>query len=444
MTDEFEEEQFEEKPFLEHLEDLRMTLLKIIVATIAGALVCLAVSRQIFSLLKAPIERYAEIVSEEKSRAGTGEEPDKKRPAQEVKEEQPPPRLETGPRVIVVGPVGGFVMLARDLLVYSREAITFLNRSADKLRAPQTGPPPKKGVESPKSTSPAKKKGPRPKKKEAPPVRIIETGPTKGFIVVIKTSFICGLGATLPLNLFFLAQFVFPALTRKEKRYVTPSFLIGGVLFAVGLLFGYFLTLPLALKIFVEINRRYEIENVWRISEYLGTVTKLLIANGVVFEMPLLLVVLVRLGVLSVGTLRKKRRHAVVIILFVAALLTPTDAATMFMLAVPMFIMYEASIWVSWILMRRKRRREEEEERRESYWEERRRIRRSDKVEPEEKKDTPSDERREREDHGPAADDYTEDYWHEEQGGYEEPPEEGGEGEDYSPPEEEDSEPGDD
>jgi sec-independent protein translocase protein TatC len=433
MTDEFEEEQFEEKPFLEHLEDLRMTLLKIIVATIAGALVCLAVSKQIFSALTAPINRYARIVSKQDLVQASEKPASPAKAAQPQKPPSPDPPT-TNTRVIVVGPFGGLVLLAHDLFTYSKEALAFLSRLSDKS-APNENVSQKERARPSVSPSPGKSKAPRSsakKKKPPPTVTIIETGPTKGFLVVIKTAFLCGLGVTLPMNLFFLAQFVFPALTRKEKKYVTPSFLVGGVLFVFGLLFGYFLTLPLALKIFVEINARYGIQNVWKMSEYLGTATKLLIANGVVFEMPLLLIVLVRIGVLSVATLRKKRRHAIVIILFVAAMLTPMDAATMFMLAIPMVVMYEACIWVSWILMRKKRRREEEEERAESYWEERKRMREAAKVEPEEpaEKETPEAPPEEG-DSGSYPDDYTEDYWYEDQGGPEEPPEEGEPGQDH-------------
>jgi len=379
MTDEFEEEQFEEKPFLEHLEDLRMTLFKIIVVTILGAVVCLAVSKQIFSVLTAPIKRYARIVSVLNPAQTARKPPQQAKTSPPQERPEPPPNVPSpGTRVIVTGPLGGFLMLARDLVVYSRQALSLLSRYADKRDDPQ-------GVSGKDSAKPSRSVAEVKKEKKPPPaVTIMETGPTKGFVVVVKTSFICGLGATLPLNIFFLAQFVFPALTRKEKRYVTPSFFIGGVLFVMGVLFGYFLTLPLAIRIFVELNSRYQIENVWKMSEYLSTVTKLLIANGVVFEMPLLLIVLVRIGVLSVTTLRRKRRHAIVIMLFIAAILTPMDAATMFMLAGPMLVMYEACIWVSWILMRKKRQREEEEERRESYWQERRRIGRAEKVKPEE------------------------------------------------------------
>jgi len=517
MTDEFKEEHFEEKPFLDHLEDLRMTLIKIIVATVAGALVCLALSTRIFERLQAPIRyspltgQYACVAYGQTAPAVPQRAPSGTKPAQDRGPEQSPEPVRY---VVVTGPLSRLIILASDLFAFSRESFPLLNLKAaeKKIVEKKDRPPPKppKGVSasdkyadrvrvtwkaSPRATSyevwrstsknsrsaklieevsdtsyddipPGMGKAPRVGKachywvkaknssgtsrlssresgRRLPTVRIIETGPTRGFIVVIKTSVICGLGVTFPLNLFFLAQFVFPALTRKEKRYVAPSFFIGGVLFTIGLLFGYFLTLPLALRIFVNLNVRYQIENTWRMSEYLGTVSKLLIANGVIFEMPLILTILVRIGVLSVTTLRKKRRHAIVILFILGAMLSPPDAPTMFMVAGPMIIMYEACIWVSWLFMRKKRRREEEEEERESYWQERKRVKEAEKVKPEEKRDdTASDQPPEEQDSGSSPEDYTEDYWHEDQGGSGKWPEEGdyGEGDmhdDFPEPDEE-------
>jgi len=433
MTDEFEEEHFEEKPFLEHLEDLRMTLLKIIVATVAGGLVCLAVSKEIFRVLKYPIRRYATIVSEQTSPAAPTKQPATRNIAEGQQPKTSSERPWPGTHVIVTGPLGGVIMLAREVFIYSREALSLLNRHAGKAGSTHSDSS-KKGQARPvpqdKTRSPSRDKG-----KPRPVVNIMETGPARGFIVVFKTSFLCGLAVSMPLNLFFLAQFVFPALTRKEKKYVTPSFLIGGVLFVIGVLFGYFITLPLGIRIFLEWNRRYGIANEWRMSEYLSLATKLLIANGAVFEMPLILTILVRLGVLSVATLRKKRRHAFVIILFAAALLTPTvDGLTMMIVAMPMILMYEACIWVSWLLMKKKRKREEEEEKRESYWQERKKIKRAAKVEPrEEKKESPADQ---------APEEHPEGYPYDEQSRGEEWPEQREEGRhdletDYPPPEDE-------
>ncbi|MDP2898387.1 MAG: twin-arginine translocase subunit TatC [bacterium] len=417
MTDEREEEHFEEKPFLAHLEDLRMTLFKIIAATLAGAVVCFVLSTKIFSILKAPVRRHATIVSDE----SVTPPQEKKPPSPDATEDKRPAPI------IVTGPLGGLVMLARDLVTYSRETLSFLRRHARDLESPHTESSQKKGPKPPYQS-----KGKRPaveKEKARPVVKFIETGPAKGFVVVFKTSFLVGVGLTLPLSLFFLAQFVFPALTRKEKSYVTPSFLIGGGLFAVGVLFGYFITLPLGIKIFLDWNHRYGIANDWRVSEYLSLATKLLIANGVMFEMPLILTILVRLGVLSVAALRRKRKHAIVIILFVAAILTPTvDGLTMMIVAAPMIVMYEACIWVSYLLMRKKARREKEEERKETYWEERKRIKRAAKIEHEKKEEKakPTEKAAESEGPGSPPQDASEDRQHDDQSGQEKKPEEEG------------------
>ncbi len=410
MTDEHEEEHFEEKPFLEHLEDLRMTLFKIIAATLAGAVVCFVLSTKIFYILKDPVRRYAEIVSDE----SVTPPQEKKPPSPDATEDKRPAPI------IVTGPLGGLVMLARDLVTYSRETLSFLRRH--ELESPEkkvAKPPPKDGG----------KRSAIEKEKARPVVKFIETGPAKGFVVVFKTSFLCGVGLTLPLSLFFLAQFVFPALTRKEKSYVTPSLLVGGGLFAVGVLFGYFLTLPLGIKIFLEWNHRYGIANDWRVSEYLSIATKLLIANGVMFEMPLILTILVRLGVLSVAALRRKRKHAIVIILFAAAILTPTvDGLTMMIVAAPMIVMYEACIWVSYLLMRKKARREKEEERKETYWEERKRIKRAAKIQHEKKEQKAKSTEKAAESEGPGSppQDASEDRQQDDQSAQEKKPEEGG------------------
>jgi len=392
MADEFEEEHFEEKPFLEHLEDLRMTLLKIIVTTMIAAGVCLVVSRQIISVLKAPLKRAGILVQEQTTPVQVAKP---KKPSDDAKSPppasppQPPPQ--PGTHVIVTGPAGRLIILAWDLFNSSKKALLSLKGERNKSE----GIVPTKSAErSTTSTKPAVKTERKPSRratKRAPPtVHLIITGPVIGFVLIMKTALFAGLGIAMPLNLFFLAQFVFPALTRKEKRYVTPSFAAGGVLFVLGILFGYFAILPLGLSILAGINAKYGLENFWEMDKYLSTITKLLIANGAAFELPLLLTILVRLGVLSVSTLRKKRKQAFILILFAAAILTPTgDPFTMLAVALPMYILYEGCIWVSAIIMRKKMRREKEEEERESYWEERKRIKRAEKVEPEKKEQTP-------------------------------------------------------
>ena len=92
----------------------------------------------------------------------------------------------------------------------------------------------------------------------------------------------------------------------------------------------------------------------WNISEYLGLTTRLMLATGLIFEMPLVLVILVKLDIISVESLRKKRRHAIIVIFITSAFLTPPDAPSMLMISMPMLILYEASIWVSTLITRKK------------------------------------------------------------------------------------------
>ncbi len=426
MTDEFEEEHFEEKPFLEHLADLRITLFKIILVTLLGAVVCFVLRNHIFRILTRPIGRSASVAwAKEPPPQGSKPQVTNRKPSGETPDPSTPgPDRQT--HVIVTGPFGGLVLVAWDFFVCSKEAVAFLKEHGINLFQSDPETSRKEPTKPSKPTTNAEKER---ASRKTPAIHVMITGPAKGFVIVMKTGFLCGLGLTLPLNIFFLAQFVFPALTRKEKKYVTPAFFIGGVLFAIGLLFGYFVTLPLAMNILARLNASIPVgteafvENRWELSLYLGTVTKLLIANGVIFEMPLLLTVLVRIGVLSVDTLKKKRRHAIGIMLVAAAMLSPPDAPTMFLVAAPMVVMYEGCIWVSWLLMRKKRRRDQEEEERESYWEERRRIRSAEKVEPEKKEDKqpPAESPPEHEAYPPSSEKHLEDSYGEDQSGAEGP-----------------------
>ncbi len=390
MTDELKEEHFEEKPFLEHLEDLRMTLLKIIVTTAVAAGLCLILSQQILSALKYPMD-MAGVVYEPYQPTPPAKASEPKSP-KEVTNASPPNspegKTQPGTHIVVTGPFGRLVVLAWDLFNYSKKALVSLKESAHEVG----NVPPKKQPGSTASSAKADKKQPRRAKKSAPPtVHLMVTGPVKGFMLVMNLALWCGVGIAMPLNLFFLAQFIFPALTRKEKKYVTPTFLVGGFLFVLGILFGYFLVIPLGLYALASLNAKYGLENFWEMDKYLSTIVKLLLANGAAFEVPLLLTVLVRLGVVSVSTLGKKRKHALVLILFASAILTPTgDALTMTLVAIPMYVLYEGSIWASRILMRKQRKREKEQEEKESYWEERKRIRRARKVEPEKKEEKPA------------------------------------------------------
>ena len=184
--------------------------------------------------------------------------------------------------------------------------------------------------------------------------------PQEGFAVVMKTGMFAGLVLSTPFSLYFLAQFILPALTRKERKFLLPGFLIGGLLFVAGLVFCYRITLPMVIRLFWRFNTTFGFKNLWNVNFYLSFVMGFMLANGIIFEVPLVLYLLVRLGILSVDTLKQKRRHAFVGCFIAGAALSPPDPASMFMVALPMLVLYEACIWAS-VLTMKKRKREEAE-----------------------------------------------------------------------------------
>lgn len=172
--------------------------------------------------------------------------------------------------------------------------------------------------------------------------------PAGGFTLSIKVSFFSGIILALPFCFYFLAQFVNPGLTSKEKKYIFPIFLTGGGLFILGSSLCYGAALPQCLKFFWHYNETLGIVPLWTIENYISFAVFLILAFGVAFEIPLVILALVKFGILSSTTLRKKRRLAIVIIFIAAAVLTPSpDAFTQILLAVPMILLYEICIWLS-------------------------------------------------------------------------------------------------
>lgn len=171
---------------------------------------------------------------------------------------------------------------------------------------------------------------------------------TESFSIVIQ---LCCLGALLPAMpffFFFLGQFVGPALTRKEKRMVLPVCFSSLLLFLAGSAFSFLLLVPSTLKISLELNDLLGFGTpLWTPASYYSTLSWLVIGVGVAFEFPLLILLLVYLGFISTATLRKYRRHAIVVIFIVAAIITPTpDPFTQSIFAVPLYALFEIAIFV--------------------------------------------------------------------------------------------------
>lgn len=177
-------------------------------------------------------------------------------------------------------------------------------------------------------------------------LELITTSPVEGFMQLVKMVFATGVLVSLPFMVFFVARFVFPGLKPVERKYLAWGGLAGAALFAVGVGFGYFLTLPVAVKFMFYFNNALGTTANWKIDAYLGFVLQLLIGFGLAFELPLILLLLGRLGIVSTAQMRQYRRHVVVGILVLAMVLTPPDVASQMEMAIPLYLLYELCILI--------------------------------------------------------------------------------------------------
>lgn len=158
-----------------------------------------------------------------------------------------------------------------------------------------------------------------------------------------------GLGAgmllSLPLVLYFVGAYLLPALEPREKRLLVPTFLAGAALFLLGASFCYFMVLPRALAFFQAFNRWLGLETSWTMASYTDFVLQMLVGFGLSFELPLVMVLLARLGLLHKATVADHRRHAVVILLVLAACVTPTsDPFNLALMFVPLYGLFELGL----------------------------------------------------------------------------------------------------
>lgn len=172
------------------------------------------------------------------------------------------------------------------------------------------------------------------------------TSPTEAFSIRIKLSLILGLIVSIPVILYQAWQFVVPGLTQGEVKYVVPVVLLSSLFFLGGAAFCYFLVLPLGIKFLLG----YQTERLLpliKIGDYISFVAWMVLAFGVVFQLPIICFFLGKIGIISSATLRKARKFAFVGILILSAVLTPSpDVFSQLLLAGPLYVLYEASIIV--------------------------------------------------------------------------------------------------
>ena len=172
--------------------------------------------------------------------------------------------------------------------------------------------------------------------------------------MALSTIFWTGLVISMPFILFFIARFVFPGLTAKERNAVKYSLGFATLLFVIGILVGYFMLLGITIKWMFVIADIYGIKlDMLNAATYVSFVLKFLLALGVAFEYPVLVIALWKIGILSLDRIKMYRRHVFVILLIVSGIITPTvDPATQLMLAVPLYVLYEVCIIIIWLMER--------------------------------------------------------------------------------------------
>lgn len=169
----------------------------------------------------------------------------------------------------------------------------------------------------------------------------------------MKVSLASGIVLAMPYLVYQLVTFVFPALTAKEKKYVRLVLPWVALMFIGGVVFAYFVLIPPAMKFLISFGSDIAAPQI-RIGNYISIVTRLLLAIGLVFEMPVITTFLARLGVITSKWLADKRKPAVIFAFLLAAVLTPTiDPINQSLVAVPLIILYEMSIWLAKLVRRR-------------------------------------------------------------------------------------------
>ena len=190
--------------------------------------------------------------------------------------------------------------------------------------------------------------------------RLIFTNLPEMFFTYIKTAFIAGILLASPVIFYQMWMFIAPGLYQNEKRFVIPFVFSSTILFVAGALFGYFVVFPFGFKFFLGYANEY-IQALPTVKEYFSFASKLLLAFGVVFELPVVIYFLSRMGIVSVDFLRRNRKYAILLTFAVGAILTPPDVVTQCMMAVPLILLYELGILVA-VIGAKKRKREEEED----------------------------------------------------------------------------------
>lgn len=331
----------EEKPFLHHLEDLRKMMLKTILTLIVSMFLCFSFSQNILDFLRAPAERVW--TQYESQRLPTTVDVD-----QWVKAK------------LLVDSLLGLPEKARNaLMAREPKEIQDLAEADILLKAMRTLPQDEQEsfVREVSETPEIAQLVFELEKTEAL-TQLGETGkggvrmmsalqPAEPFNLSLKLAFYAGVVVSFPLLLYFLLEFIVPGLHRSEKKALYHALFYGFGLFLLGVSFAYYVVLPQILNFFFGYAMTLGIANDWRIGFYLTFILQFILLFGLSFELPIVVMPFVKLGVLTYDMMRGTRSYAIVAIAVLSAILTPQDILSMFMMGVPLYILYEICIFLA-------------------------------------------------------------------------------------------------
>jgi sec-independent protein translocase protein TatC len=188
------------------------------------------------------------------------------------------------------------------------------------------------------------------------PLKLISLKMSDQFMLHFMVAIIIGLIAAAPFIFFEIWRFIKPALYDKEKKHASGAVFFTSVLFMLGILFGYFLIVPLSIDFLTTYSVSAEVENQINMRSYISTVTSITFASGIIFLLPIFSFFLSKVGILTPQFMRTYRKHSYVVMLLLSAIITPPDVFSQIMVAVPLLFLYEISIFISKVVVKKRER----------------------------------------------------------------------------------------
>lgn len=355
-----------EKPFLEHLEDLRVMITRIVVTLLISMIACFSFQEQLMNVLRQPVETVwqTHLANQLPKKANGAARPVDVKTWERAKEvERAAAALPEADRAAFFSSLNDPELRfhAESAAIYRAVLLLPEERRADFLKSLEDRAELSTQVQALLSMP------------SRPSAEIDSRGnlklmsalkPTETFMLSMKLSFFAGIVVSFPLLLMYVLQFILPGLHNNERKVLWPALAIGFGLFLGGVAFAYFFVLPRALGFFFEWSGTLGVSNDWRIGEYITFATRFTLLFGLSFELPVVVMVIVKLGLLTYETMARTRRYAIVAIFVLAAVLTPTpDMFTLSLMAAPMIILYEICIWLAYFINRKEKQAEEQEAR---------------------------------------------------------------------------------